>query len=322
MKNIRKKKPLVVIALGGNFLNSPNEKGGYAEQLKNARKTAEKIAEAAKKYKIVITHGNGPQVGNILLQQEYSKDYVPPMPLSICGAQSQGQIGTILSESLNNEFEIRKINSLAVSVITHTLIDEKDPSFLTPSKPIGPIYTPKETQVLRKQGHILKKIMIGAYRRIAPSPYPLKILELDAIKILLKTNQSNKKNIMPIVAGGGGIPIIKSGKKLKLAEAVIDKDLSSQTLANSINADILLILTNVKGVALDFQKKEQRFLKKINSKKAKQYLKERQFPAGNMGPKVEAAFKFVENGGKRAIITRPNDLLSALKGRAGTEITK
>lgn len=314
-------KKLIVIALGGNALNSPEGRGGYFEQLENAKEAAKEIAKVVKRgYKVAITHGNGPQVGNILLQQEYSKDHVSSMPLAICGAQSQGQIGTILVETLNNEFNKptvhtqRNLKTQATTLISHVLVDQKDPAFKNPTKPIGPIYTPTEARKLKKQGMILKKIRIGAWRRVVPSPLPLKILEIEAIKSLLD------KNLIPIAVGGGGIPVIENRGRLKIIDAVIDKDLASELLASQLRADVLIILTNVKRVALNFQKPNQRWLNELTLEAAKQYLKEGQFSPGSMGPKIEAAIKFIENGGKKAVIAHLKDLLPALGGKSGTTI--
>jgi len=312
---------LLVIALGGNaltphhFVSQSGGGDGFEEQVKNVENTSKLLAKVIKKgFKVVITHGNGPQVGNILLQQEYSKDQVSPMPLSICGAQSQGQIGTMLVEALNNELKLQNLAQNTVSLITHVLVDQKDPAFQNPTKPIGPIYTPNEIKKLKKQGQVFKEIMVGAFRRVVPSPLPLKILELKAIKGLLE------KNLIPVACGGGGIPIIAGQGKLKLVDAVIDKDLASQALANEIKADALIILTDVKKAALNFGKPNQEWLNKLTLQEAKQYLKEGHFLKGSMGPKVTAAIKFIENGGKKAVIAHLKDLMPALKGKAGTTI--
>jgi len=306
---------IIVIALGGNALNSPEKKGGYPEQVKNAAETARKIARTVKTGReVVITHGNGPQVGNILLQQEYSKEYVLPMPLSVCGAQSQGQIGSILAETLNNEFRRRKIKKTAIALVTHVLVNQKDPAFKNPTKFIGPIFTQKEARKLKKQGQILKRVQIGAYRRVVPSPPPLEILELKAIKSLLD------QELILIACGGGGIPVFKKQGKIKRTEAVIDKDLASQVLANQLKAEKLIILTNVKGVALNYQKPNRKWIKKMTLGEAKEYTNQGHFPPGSMGPKMAAVIKFLEKGGKKAVIAHLNDLESALKGESGTTI--
>jgi len=205
------------------------------------------------------------------------------------------------------------------------LVDQKDPAFQNPTKPIGPIYTPKEVKKLKKQGQVFKEIMVGAFRRVVPSPLPLKILELKAIKGLLE------KNLIPVACGGGGIPVIETSPAsfarpkrcgIKLIDAVIDKDLASQVLANEIKADALIILTDVKKAALNFGKPNQKWLNKLTLQEAKQYLKEGHFPKGSMGPKITAAIKFIENGGKKVIIAHLKDLMPAMEGKAGTTIEK
>jgi len=316
-----KKSKIIVIALGGNALNSPEGQGDYLEQVRNAGKAAKEIAKAVKLgYKVVITHGNGPQVGNILLQQEYSKEHVSPMPLAVCGAQSQGQIGTILVKVLNSKTQVQ-----AIAIITHVLVDPKDEAFKNPAKPIGPIYTPTEARQLKKQGITLKEIRVAAFRRVVPSPLPLEILELKGIKAILKNG------LIPVAVGGGGIPVIKNGNQLKLVDAVIDKDLASQVLASQLKADILVILTNVSKVSLNFGKKNQVLLDKINLKEAKNYLAQGHFAPGSMGPKVESAIKFIEKslpalpagqaGGRQAVITDFKNLIKALDGKTGTIIS-
>ncbi len=307
----------IIIALGGNALNDPKGRMGYLEQLKNIETTAKIIADIARNNKkIVLTHGNGPQVGNILLQQEYAKEYTLPMPLSICGAQSQGQIGTMIVNALNNEFKKQNSKNKSVAIISHILTNHNDPAFTKPSKPIGPIYTPIEAEKLKKQGMTLREITVNAFRRVVPSPMPLKILELETIKILLE------KNIIPVAIGGGGIPIVEEKRKLKLIDAVIDKDLASQLLANHLKADDLIILTNVKNVALNFQKSNQKWLNEITLSDAHKYLKNNEFGTGNMKPKIEAIIKFLENGGRKATIGHINELEKILNGKAGTMIVK
>lgn len=297
-------------------MSSPDSKGGYFEQLKNAERTAKEIAKIAKEgWRIVITHGNGPQVGNILLQQEYSKEHVASMPLSVCGAQSQGQIGTLLVNALNSEFKKQGLKTRAVAVVSHVLIDSRDPAFSNPSKPIGPIYTPQEARELKKQGMVLKKIMINAFRRMAPSPLPLKVMEFNAIKNLLDAG------LTPVAVGGGGIPVVLKQRKMKLVDAVIDKDLASQVLASQLKADDLIVLTNVEKVALNFQKPNQKWLSRLTLNEARKYLKKGEFAPGSMGPKIEAAVKFLEKGGHRVIIAHLKKLSLALRDKSGTMIT-
>lgn len=305
----------IVVALGGNALSSPENRDGFKEQIKSAEKSAEILAGVAKEgYKMVITHGNGPQVGNILLQQEIAKKNVPPMPLSVCVAQSQGQIGTMLTEALNNELQRLNSESRAVTIVSHILVDIEDTAFKNPTKPIGPFYEQNEADELRKGGMVLKEIKPGIFRRVVPSPLPLEILEIKAIKNLLDSN------FIPICVGGGGVPVMKTEKELKAVDAVIDKDLASEVLAISIGADWLVILTNVKSVALNFGTKKQKWLKKLSLREAKRYLKVGQFPAGSMGPKIGAAIKFLEKGGEKVFIGHLYELRDILKGKSGTII--
>lgn len=311
------KSKLIVIALGGNALNSPRGRGDYFEQLQNAEKAAKEIVKIINKgYKVVITHGNGPQVGNILLQQEYSKDYVAPLPLSVCGAESQGQIGTILSQAINNELKKKEIKARAIAIVTHVLVDKKDPAFQNPTKPIGPVYTPNEAKKLKKEEKIFKEIQIGAFRRVVPSPKPLEILEIEAIRGLLNAN------LIPIAVGGGGIPVVKKHRGIKLVDAVIDKDLASALLAYQLKADEFIILTDVPKVAINFGKKGQKWLDKLTLAQAKQYMAQGYFPSGSMGPKIKAAIEFIEKGGKKAVICHLRDLTLALAKKTGTQIIK
>jgi carbamate kinase len=255
----------IVIAIGGNALNSADGKGGYLEQRRNIEKTAKKIAEIAKKkYRIIITHGNGPQVGNILLQQKCAKNKIAPMPLGVCVAQSQGQIGSILATALNNELQKQNLKTRAITLISHVLIDVKDSAFSNPTKPIG------------------------VSHKLVPSPLPIKILEINTIKHILE------KGFIPIVAGGGGIPVIKKNGKLQLIDAVIDKDFATQILANELDANEMIILTKIKKVAINFKKPNQKWLKKLNVEQAKKYLEQGQFAEGSMKPKIQAAIKFLQ----------------------------
>lgn len=306
----------ILIALGGNAIKSPGNEETYEEQLRNAQKTAKYISDIVRKdFRVIITHGNGPQVGDLLLQQELCKEYVSPMPLGICGAQSQAQIGIMLKHCLENAFRKSEIKKQVSLIITQVLVDRRDPAFSRPEKPIGPIYTPAEAAKLRKSGMVLKEIMAGSYRRVVPSPMPQQIIELEIIKHLFDQN-----NVV-IAGGGGGVPVIFQKGKFKTTEAVIDKDLASQILANSLGVETFLILTNVKKVALDFRKPQQRWLNTMSVDEAKKYFEEGHFSPGSMGPKIEAAIRFLEKGGEKAIIAHLKDLLPALEGKAGTMIS-
>lgn len=312
------KRKTILIALGGNAIIKKGEKETYSNLIKNIRDTCKNLIPIIKNNNVVISFGNGPEIGEILLQNELAKKKVPPMPLDILGAESQGLIGYPLEEQLLNELRKHKIKRDIATILTQTLVSRKDPAFKNPTKFIGPFYTKKQSLNLIKKGMKIKEDQGRGYRRVVPSPKPIKILESDSIKKLIKHN-----NIV-IAAGGGGIPVIKDNKGyLRGIEAVIDKDYASSCLAKSIKADTMLILTGVYKVPINFKKKNQKFLNKLNIKTALFYCKQGQFPSGNMGPKIEAAIDFIKSGkGKKVIITNPENALKALKGKTGTLIIK
>jgi len=299
-----------VIALGGNALIMPGQKGTIQEQLSNLDKAVDHITHLVKKYKIIITHGNGPQVGNILLQQEISKKQVPPMPLYICGAESQGLIGYMIQDALYDKLHKSHIYTHVITLITRVLVDKQDPLFRYPSKPVGPFYKTKSG--LPDTWDITKTSK--GYRRVVPSPVPKKIIEEDAVRIL------SKKSIV-ITCGGGGVPVIKGSRGYEGVDAVIDKDLASARLASDIKAHSLIILTDVSNVYLNYGMKDQKKLERISLKDLKEYKKQGHFMSGSMGPKVQAAINFLEHGGKRVIITDFNLLENAVLGKAGTIIS-
>ncbi len=306
----------LVIALGGNAIRSPEKDSRFDDQLKELAVFAESFKKIVKKNQIVITHGNGPQVGDLLLQQELCKNYVRPLPLAVCVSQTQGQIGFMLSQTLLNAFRKAGTKKEVLTVVTQVLVDKNDPAFLNPTKPVGPFYSPSEARQLRKKGIPMKEISCRSWRRLVASPRPVEILEIEAIMELAR------RGMIIVACGGGGVPVTAESGKLKPIDAVIDKDLASSLLASRIKADAFLILTNVKNVFLDFGKKSEKAIKKMSVKEAKKYLKEGAFPAGSMGPKVGAAVEFIEQGGKKAIIAHLRDFLPALKGKAGTIIVK
>lgn len=311
----RQNQKKIVIALGGNAIQSPKKISSFDEQRTNFTEAARSLSEVVKRgYKIAITHGNGPQVGDILLQQELSKEYVAPKSLAVCGAQTQGQIGLLLKQSLDSNFKKLGIKKEVAVVLTQVLVSSKDPAFSNPTKPIGPFYTPIEARKYRKQGIPVQKIMVGVFRRVVPSPAPQRIMENKVIQKLFESG------VVVIAVGGGGIPTIVQRDELRGVDAVIDKDLASELLASSIKAEIFIILTNVKSVALNFGKPNQKWLSHLSVAEAKEYLKEGHFARGSMKPKIEACIKFIENGGKKAIIAHLKDLIPALEGKAGTII--
>ncbi|MBI4159137.1 carbamate kinase [Candidatus Woesearchaeota archaeon] len=302
----------IIIALGGNAIIKKGEKETYHTLIKNIKLMSKNIAPIVKKYNAVITHGNGYEIGNLLLQNEISSKKVPPMPLDILGAESQGLIGYPLEEQLINE--LRNTKKEIVTVLTQVLVDEKDKAFRNPTKFIGPFYSYLEYKRLRRRYKIRKDSNRG-YRRIVPSPKPVRILEAKTIEFLIK-----RGNVV-ICGGGGGIPIVNKKGKLKGVEGVIDKDWASSCIGKSINADILLILTGVDKVSLNYGEKNEIKLDKMSVKRAKRYLKEGYFPAGSMGPKIEASIDFLKKG-KKVIITDVEHALKSLEGKAGTLITK
>ena len=309
-----------VIAIGGNAILPAKDTGTAEGQRTRIRDTCRHIASVVQKgWDIVLTHGNGPQVGNILLQNEEAVGKVPAMPLDICVAESQAQIGYLLQQELANELASRGIKRNVVSVITQVIVDPDDPAMLNPTKPIGPYYDRDRARELEKaNGWKLVYDRRGGYRRVVPSPKPVDIVEKTTIGRLLFTGTSDW---IVIVAGGGGIPVVRRGAQLVGVEAVIDKDLAAAVLAKSIKEKVLVMLTDVAHVALDFGKVEQTNIGRMSVPEARRYLEQGQFPPGSMGPKVEAAIDFLESGGERAVITNPENLERALDGVAGTLIT-
>ncbi|MFW9874092.1 MAG: carbamate kinase [Candidatus Thorarchaeota archaeon] len=297
----------LIIALGGNALIKFGDEGTTEEQFRNLRVPISQIAELSKKYNIIITHGNGPQVGNLLLQQEATKA-VSKRPLQILVAETQGQIGFMIESTLDEE--LMKIGldeeKLFLTVLTYVKVNAEDPAFLNPTKPIGPAYD------VPKPGYVKT---VKGYRRVVPSPKPIKIYQWREIKKLMELG-----SWIVIACGRGGIPVIKEKKRLYGVEAVIDKDLASAKLAEQIEADILLIATDVEKVFLNYGTPNQQELKKLGISEAKRYLEEGHFPAGSMGPKIQAVINFLESGGESAIITSINKIIDALDGKAGTHI--
>ncbi len=303
-------KPILLVALGGNALIRKGEEGTVAQQFKNLAIPIRQIARLSQNYRIIITHGNGPQVGNLLLQQE-SCGTVPRLPLQILVAQTQGQIGYMIESTLDSELMDLGIHvKPLVSLITYVAVDENDPAFSNPSKPIGPAYKRKKDA---PPGYPVTKTAKG-FRRVVVSPKPVTIIEKREIKKLINAD------FIVICCGGGGIPVVSKGRAFEGVDAVIDKDLASARLAQEVGVDIFLIATDVPGVALNYGTPAEKFLQRIDIDAAERYLKEGHFPAGSMAPKVEAAIEFVRNRGKRAVITSIDAIISAVNGEAGTEI--
>lgn len=306
-----------LIAVGGNALIRAGEKGTVGEQTANARRTAEAIAGlVGQGYRLVITHGNGPQVGAELLRSERSADQVPPQTLDFCGAASQGEIGYLLAQSLNNALAEAGLRMPVASVITQTVVSPDDPAMLHPTKPIGPFYSREAAeQHARELGWVMVEDAARGYRRVVPSPEPVQIVELELIRSLLNGGA------LVIACGGGGIPVVCDlCGKLHGVEAVIDKDRASALLATSLGVDAFIIATDTDCVYLDYKKSSQRPLASVSASEIELHLRAGQFPPGSMGPKIESALHFLREGGQEVIITSCENLAEALAGRAGTHI--
>ena len=312
-------KETVVIALGGNALIQKGQKGSVYEQFANTRTALDDIFSVIKQgHKLVITHGNGPQVGAIVIRTEMTREDAYYIPLGVAVAETQGEIGYMIEQSLQNKLHLEGIKRKVVTILTQVLCDKDDPSIKKPSKPIGPFYSEKQIKSHQKKGVKYAKDAAGrGFRRVVPSPVPQKIIEGDTIYDLVK-----KGNIV-IACGGGGMPdYLEPDGRLEGIDGVVDKDLASSVLANKIKADRLIILTEVEKVALNFNTPEQKDLDKLSIKEARKHLEEGQFPAGSMGPKVTACVEFLERGGKKALITSIKTLPQALKGETGTHFIK
>lgn len=303
----------IVIAIGGNAILNP-AKGDPQEQQRLIDNTAGEIVEIIRKgFDVVLTHGNGPQIGNILAMQEEC-GLVHPQPLDVCGAQTQGMLGYSLQQSIDNRLKEEGINKQVVTVLTQVLVDDSCASFENPTKPIGLYFPEFKARKLMEQGIRMTKDKKG-YRRVVASPMPEKIIEEEAIKKLVHAG------IIVIAAGGGGIPVIRKNGLLKGVEAVVDKDLTGSLLAAAVGAEIFLILTDVEKAALFYGKEKQVNIDEMTASEAESYLKEGHFGKGSMEPKVLAAVRFVRSGGKMAIISSLDKALLAIEGRAGTRVT-
>ncbi len=310
-----------VIALGGNSISRNHEKGTFPEQYANLERTSEQLMGLlASDNRIVITHGNGPQVGNLLLATEAAKDVVPAMPLDICGAATQGFMGFMIQQTLANRLRAAGFRHHITTVVTQVIVDSSDSAFNHPTKPIGPFYKLEEAQKLKQErGWQMIEDSARGYRRVVPSPIPMKIQQARIIKSMLDAGE------IVIAVGGGGIPSVREKDgSLCGVEAVIDKDYASSRLATEIDADVLLILTAVEYVCRDFAKPTQQALEHLSLAEAKQLLAQKQFGTGSMEPKIKAAIMFLEGPGRpgrEVIITLPETAVKALEGKTGTRIT-
>jgi carbamate kinase len=314
----------LLIALGGNAIKQADEKGSTKEQFANCEKTAKVIAQILKRMekddRLLITHGNGPQVGNMMVQQDAAKESIPPQRMDVVGAMTQGQIGYMIEQSLINAFTELKIDAEVCALITQTIVNRNDPEFFdeNASKPVGNYMREEEAKRLKEEHpeYIIKKVKPNekGWRRVVPSPEPVQQVEDRVIKTLIDLG------VIVIASGGGGIPVIKTRRGYRGVEAVIDKDLSAERLAEITEMDTLLILTDIERVRLNYGKENEKPLDSMSVEEAEKYLEEGQFLSGSMEPKVRACIRFLKKGGRRAIIAALDKALDALDGKSGTEI--
>ncbi len=305
-----------VVAIGGNSLIKDKDHQTVPDQFSATRETCLHLADMIEEgWEMVITHGNGPQVGFILLRSELSSHVLHAVPLDSCGADTQGALGYMIQQLLGNELRRRGIDKPVVTVVTQVVVDARDPAFQNPTKPIGPFYDEaKAKQYRQERGWQVMEDAGRGWRRVVPSPIPKKIVEQEAIQALLEAG------FIVIGVGGGGIPVVEEDGSLKGVEAVIDKDYASGLLATGIKADLFLISTAVEKVALNYGQPDQVDLDRLTLSQAKKYLAQGHFPPGSMGPKIEAVIDFLEAGGREALITSPQNIARALRGQMGTRI--
>jgi len=310
---------LALIAFGGNAMLASGEKGTAREQYRNAKKAAGLMVDIVKKgYELIIVHGNGPQVGNILLQMEGSANIVPPFPLDVCDAMTEGSMGYLLEKAILNELRKQSIDKEVVTLLTQVIVDKDDKAFSNPTKPIGPFYNKfRANQLIKENYWTMIEDSGRGFRRVVPSPSPIDIVPKRAIRAMVE------KGVIVIAAGGGGIPVfINSSGYVEGVEAVIDKDFASSLISKEAGVDLFIILTGVDRVVENFGKPDAVPLKVIDIKKAEQMLEEGQFPPGSMGPKISASIDYIKNGGSEVLITSAEKLRAALIGRSGTKIVK
>ncbi|BBJ28915.1 carbamate kinase [Athalassotoga saccharophila] len=307
-------KKSAVIAVGGNAIQGPKEPPTAEVMRKNLNMTAKYLVDMLDDLNIVITHGNGPQVGNLMVQQDKAKELIPPLPLDLNDAYTQGMLGYLIVESMENQLIASKKHKQCAAIVTQVVVDPEDRAFQNPTKPVGPFYDAKEAERLAKEkGWKMKEDAGRGYRRVVPSPEPLDIIEKDLIKDLMENG------VLTVAVGGGGVPVLKEKDgSIHGVEAVIDKDRASSLLARILDVDIFMILTGVDEVYLNYGKADQKVLKELKVSDAKKYLAQNQFPSGSMGPKIEAAISFVEATGRQCIITSLEKSSEAMKGKAGT----
>jgi carbamate kinase len=312
-----------VIAIGGNAILRSGEKPTQENQMRNVAVSAKGLADLIQLgYDIVLSHGNGPQVGDILLRNEIAKNEVPPMGLDVCDAESQGQIGYMIQQALTSEFLTRGMDKVAVALVTQVIVSETDPAFQNPTKPIGKYYDAAEAKELEKTKGWTMTLdrKRGGYRRVVPSPDPIGIVEYKPVRRLVFGGERQAEVV--IACGGGGIPVVRRGRRLYGVEAVVDKDLAAAMLATSIKERLFVIATDVENVFVDFNKPTQRPLLRATLSEVRKLNDDGQFPPGSMGPKILAAIRFLEGGGDEVVICSIAQIVQALEGGAGTHIVR
>jgi carbamate kinase len=316
MATTRKKNAkTVVVALGGNAILQPGQVGTFEEQLFNIDGAMRRIAALVEEgWRVVLTHGNGPQVGNLLIQNALAAKTVAPMPMDVCGAESQGQIGYMVAQTLANHLRKRKLEVPVVTIVTQVAVDPKDKAFAAPSKPVGPFYSEAEARkMMLEEGTAMREDAGRGWRRVVPSPEPNEIVELEAVRDLIESG------VLVVCSGGGGVPVVRSRGALSGIDAVIDKDLAAALLATELGADALLILTDVPQAYIGYGTPEQTALETVTASQMRTYAAEGHFKAGSMGPKVKACLRFVDAGGE-SVIASLTQVGPALAGKAGTHI--
>ena len=306
----------VVVALGGNAILQPGQTGTFEEQLVNVDAAMRRLAELVEAgWRVVLTHGNGPQVGNLLIQNALAAKTVAPMPMDVCGAESQGQIGYMLEQTLMNHLRKRRLTAPVVTLLTEVAVDSKDPAFAHPSKPVGPFYSEAQARTMMlEQGLAMREDAGRGWRRVVPSPEPREIVPRDAIRALLAGGAC------VICSGGGGVPVVRAGSgALSGIDAVIDKDLAAALLAREVAAEVLVILTDVPNAYVGYGTPQQRTLETVTVAEMEAYAADGQFKAGSMGPKVDACLRFAKAGGT-AVISGLTEVVAAVRGEAGTRI--
>ena len=310
-------RPLAVVAFGGNALLPPEDDGSTGQQLERAREAVRKLIPIiGKGYELIVVHGNGPQVGNILMQAEEAADKVPPQTLDFCVAQTEGSIGFLLELAFDNELRRAGFRKQVVTIVTQVEVDAADPAFLKPSKPVGPFFSSEKAELLKKTaGWTMVEDAGRGWRKVVASPKPREVRGVEVVAALI-----NRGHIV-IAAGGGGIPVVVTDDgQVRGVEAVIDKDYAASMLAAALSANLFIVLTGVDRVSKDFGKLTQMELPEIDVPTAKRLLAEGQFPPGSMGPKIDACIRFVEAGGHEVLVTRAESLAEALEGKTGTYI--